>query len=135
MSIFSRKVKLPYRELSDFEKMKALLAHEQQQAVRAGKESFAEANDFECPDEPDPLERYFDTPTKHELAHIVSSRLPSVMEARIAKQKAVAAEEARLATTPAQSPSPPPAKQIAAQQGSVQPPSAAVGVSDSELGL
>lgn len=63
-----RKVKLPHRQPTEFERFRAFVAHEERQKARAGYETFAESNDFDVPDEMCPLERFFDTPTKYEQA-------------------------------------------------------------------
>lgn len=64
----SKKVNLPYRQPTQFEMMKALIAHEEREAARRGEETFREANDFNVEDDPDPLERFFSQETPYEEA-------------------------------------------------------------------
>lgn len=68
MSKRFKKVKLPFRKPTEYEKFQSFLRHEEAQAARKGMETYQEANDFDIPEEPDPLENYFGKETRHELA-------------------------------------------------------------------
>lgn len=85
-----RNTKLPYRQPTEHERFMAFLRHEEREKARQGYETFEEANDFDCPDEPDPLERFFGEETKYqEAARFMDSILDNHREEqRIAADKA-----------------------------------------------
>lgn len=62
-----KKVKLPFRKPTEYERFQAMLKSHQEQSARAGMETFQEANDFDISEDPDPLEHYFSKPTTHEV--------------------------------------------------------------------
>lgn len=71
----SRKVNLPHRQPTEFERFRAFVRHEEREASRRGQETFAESIDFDVPEDPDPLEHFFSTPTHHEGVHNVGEML------------------------------------------------------------
>lgn len=110
--MFKRKltnpVKLPHRQPTEHERFMAFLRHEESQKARQGYETLDESMDFDLPGDDDPLEHYFSQPTQHErIAELTDDP-----------------EKWKQISEPLPESSP---------QG-VQPPSAAVGSEQSELG-
>lgn len=70
-----RTVKLPFHELSEFDRFRAFTSEMERQKQREGFETLRESNDFTVDEEPDPLESYFDNPTPAENDHTIFDSL------------------------------------------------------------